>query len=115
MDDLSTQDLIRTHTSAVVPLLIRELEAQGGINGMHLSCVSGHAHILAERGDVLMYGVKGETRHLMSVLCECLAVLAFVPGGVRFSGQHFVGMPSLEPDEMAEVQEIQEVLEGVGV
>lgn len=110
MDDLETQDLIRTHTAAVVPLLIRELEAQGGITEIHLSYISNHASYLGAHGDELQYLVKGETAKAMDVLCEGLAVLAFAPGGIKFAGQHFEGLPTMCFEDVQELKTLQEVL-----
>lgn len=110
MNDIDTQSLIRTHTAAVVSLLIRELEVQGGITERHLSYVAGHASYLGQHGDVLQYLVKGETAKAMHKLCEALAVLAFAPGGVKFAGQRFVGLPAMDVEDMKELKELQGVL-----
>lgn len=110
MNDLNTQSLIAIHVSAVVPLLIREIEAQGGINEIHLSYISGHASHLGQHGDVLQYHSKGDTAIAMHKLCEGLAVLAFAPGGVKFAGQHFEAHPVMCAEDVQEVQALQEVL-----
>lgn len=110
MNDLETQELIRTHVSAVVPLLILELEAQGGVNEIHLSYVAGHASYLGQHGDVLQYLIHGETRQAMHKLCEALAVLSFAPGGVRFAGQCFVGLPAMCAEDVKELKKLQEAI-----
>lgn len=94
----NTDFLIRLHLSAVVPLMIADLSAQGGISDYHLERVRGHAVYLGEHGDAILYRVPGQTGKAMNVLCECLAVLSFAPGGVKFAGMHFEGKPSYEAD-----------------
>lgn len=98
--------------SIAVPPLIQEIERQGGINDAHLAYVSNHAHTLGSEGDALLYKVKGKTSKLFKVLAECLAVLAFFPGGVKFAGLHFVGYPEIEASECEEVQALAQVLDG---
>lgn len=50
------------------------------------------AGALAERGDVLLYGGgrKGEVAALFATLTDALAVMSFVPGGVRFCGRRWL-------------------------
>lgn len=96
--------------SIAVPPLIEDLERQGGINDIHLAYVSNHAHTLGSEGDALLYKVKGKTSKLFVVLAECLAVLAFVPGGVKFAGLHFVGQPEMEASQCEEVQDLAQAL-----
>jgi hypothetical protein len=82
--------------------MIADLSKQGGISDWHLERVKDHADYLGEKGDVLQFYVKGQSGKAMKVLCECLAVLAFMPGGVKFSGLHFEGKPTYEGQEMPE-------------
>ena len=44
--------------------------------------------VIEAKGDVLMFGggKKGEAAHLFNELARGLAVLSFVPGGVKFAG-----------------------------
>lgn len=93
-----TDFLLKLHLSAVVPLMIADLSEQGGISDWQLERVKGHALYLGEHGDAILYRVKGETAKAMNVLCECLAVLAFAPGGVKFAGLHFEGKPEYQAD-----------------
>lgn len=53
------------------------------------------AQVVAEKGDVLQFGgktraAKESTAEAFAALARGLALLAFVPGGVRFSGLHFL-------------------------
>ena len=50
--------------------------------------IKGVGQLIAEKGDVLMFGggKKGEAAHLFNELARGLAVLSFVPGGVKFAG-----------------------------
>jgi hypothetical protein len=96
--------------SIAVPPLIQEIERQGGINDVHLSYVSNHAHTLGSEGDTLLYKVQGKTSKMFVLLAECLAVLAFAPGGVKFAGLHFIGHPEMEANECEQVQELAQSL-----
>jgi len=46
------------------------------------------AQIIAEKGDVLQFGGKG-CAVAFNALAEGLAIASFVPGGVRFAGEHW--------------------------
>lgn len=96
MNDEETQELIKMHVAAVVPLMIKDLERVGGITDWHLEQVQGHALYIGEKGDTLQYYVSGQSGKAMHVLCEMLAVQAFIPGGVRFGTLHFTGYPVYE-------------------
>lgn len=48
--------------------------------------------VVAEKGDVLMYGGKG-CASAFNALAEGLAILALCPGGVRFAGRHWEANP----------------------
>jgi hypothetical protein len=95
------QELIMIHLSAVVPQLIRELEAQGGVQDWQLERIQGHTH---HKDEALQYYVKGESSRAIHELCEVLAVLAFSPGGVNFLGEHFEGLPALEASSVARLR-----------
>lgn len=45
------------------------------------------SQVVAEKGDVLQYrSKKGESANAFNALAEAVALLSFVPGGVRFNG-----------------------------
>jgi hypothetical protein len=98
---MSNRELMRVAVSAMVPLEIMELERRGGITDWHIEQAREISKLIAEQGDVLQYGggKRGQAGSLMAKLCEGLAVLAFMPGGVTFAGQHFEAHPTYGTDE----------------
>lgn len=85
--------------SAAVPLWIHTVRQRGHAAWVaRLAEKSGEwSQTLAERGDVLQYGHKkktksneGEVAQLFNMLAEALAHMAFVPGGVRVFGEHWI-------------------------
>lgn len=47
------------------------------------------AEVIAAEGDNIMFKTKGKTANAFNRLAEGLALLSFVPGGVKFSGLHW--------------------------
>jgi len=90
-DITSTHLLMKTHLSAMVPLLIWEFKAQGGPTEQDYERVREYAHVFGAQGDNLLFQSKtrGLTADLMNKLVEAMAVMAFVPGGVKALGLHF--------------------------
>lgn len=92
---MSTQqdvgELAKMHLSAFVPVEIRELQKQGGPSEVLLELARERMQPFREEGagHAVAFLDKGQTRKEMALLTECLAVLAFVPGGVKFAGLHF--------------------------
>jgi hypothetical protein len=74
-----------------VPVWIAEIKDRGGPDDTDYERVRAFAPVLAERGDRLLHGsrVPGETADLFNRLADALAVLAFLPGGVRAFGRHW--------------------------
>lgn len=89
-----TKDLLQIHLSFVVPLMILDLERQGGITDWHLEKIRAHGELIGSKGEAILYYVKGETARTIHALSECLAILAFAPGGVTFAELHFEGKPA---------------------
>ena len=93
--------LLAISLSAAVPLRIMELQRQGGPTEMDWRNAADFGQILAEKGDVLQFGYgkrkpqAGEpsVADLFNRLAQALAVLAFIPGGVRVFGMHFAAAP----------------------
>jgi len=106
-----TDFLIRLTLETSVPLMIKDIEQQGGVQDWQLERVSGHAVYLGEHGDALQYYVKGESAKAMKVLIESVAIAAFVPGGITFSNLHFEGQPAMQKTE--ELTSLQVALAGV--
>jgi hypothetical protein len=76
-----------------VPIWIQQIKA-GGIDGWTARVAEKREHwieMIAYRGDVLQFGggKKGEAAAAFNALAEALAHMAFVPGGVKFSGVHW--------------------------
>lgn len=92
-----TKDLLNNplalHLSAFVPLEIESLQRQGGATDWHFREARERMAAYRERGgESFLYSEgfeKGKTAEAVGVLVECLAVLAFVPGGIRAFGCHF--------------------------
>lgn len=66
------------------------------------------AQVVAEKGDVAQFrgSKKGETAAAFNAIAEGLAILSFLPGGVRFMGDHYqnehpdnAGAPPTPPRE----------------
>ncbi len=76
---------------AAVPLWVHDLYRNGGPTPADWQTLGQLGYQLAERGDILLFGSSrpGETAELFNRLAEALALLAFLPGGVRFGSLHF--------------------------
>ena len=78
--------------SAAVPLRIADLKARGGPSAADLNACKDISRLIAEKGDVLLYGGKShEAAYVFNRLAQGIAVLAFLPGGVTCFGQHWEG------------------------
>jgi hypothetical protein len=82
--------------SATVPLYMMEIEQAGGPTTEQLESLSEFSQMLGERGDTLLFGGKpGEAGALATELAHVVAVLSFVPGGIRIFGMHFEARKTL--------------------
>lgn len=79
------------HLSMSVPLQILELKKNGGPTPDDFKRATGFHKDLAEKGDVLLFGSKkkGETAKMANEMTFAVAVLAFIPGGIKIFGQTF--------------------------
>jgi hypothetical protein len=76
--------------AAAVPLRIAELQRKGGPTDAHLAMARAFSTVIAEKGDILLFGgKKGEAAQIFNRLAEATAVMAFMPGGVGFYGMHW--------------------------
>jgi hypothetical protein len=83
-------ELLRLSVQLSVPLIIDDLRRQGGPNNFQWDWVRDFADELAARGDILQFkGERGETAIIFNRFAYALAILAFLPGGVRFAEMHF--------------------------
>lgn len=97
MNDAPSGGLLPLALSAAVPLWILRMQKVGGPTEAEFADAAAFGQVLAEKGDVLMYGYKDRktpagqpsVADLFNRLAKSLAVLAFVPGGVRAFGMHF--------------------------
>lgn len=81
---------LQTHLEVAVPLYIAAMRDRGGPDDAELEAARAFGRVLAERGDVLLYGGKaGEAGDLADGCAKSVAVLAFCPGGVTVFGRHW--------------------------
>ena len=86
-----TGELLRSTLEATVPFRILELQQQGGPLARDWQETRDFAETLATEGDAVLFKghKRGDTARVMKGLIRALAVMAFVPGGVRAWGLHF--------------------------
>jgi hypothetical protein len=74
-----------------VPLRILEYEKVGGPTEPDLARTQSFGIVLAEKGDVLLFGgkKKGEAAELFNRLADAVAVMAFCPGGVKVGSARY--------------------------
>lgn len=91
MDLSETMQMLAMHLECFVPIEIIQLQRVGGPTDWHVEEALRKMATLREPGssEALFFLDKGQTRFAVSVLVESLAVLAFVPGGVKAFGCHF--------------------------
>lgn len=84
-------DLLRSTLAIAVPLRILEIKSRGGPTDTDFERAKAFGPVLAEKGDVLMFGgkKKGEAAHLFNELAYAMAVMSFVPGGLNFFEDHY--------------------------
>ena len=82
-------DLLPIALSAAVPLWQAELAELPWAEVE--ACTVGVADLLAERGDVLLFGggKKGEVNTIFNRLAKAIAAMSFLPGGIRIFGCHW--------------------------
>jgi hypothetical protein len=85
--------LLRIALSAAVPLAIREIQrAPGAPSDWHFERVREFGWELASSADDrIMYRSRkrGESAQFFDRFAETLAIMAFLPGGVKIFGMHF--------------------------
>lgn len=89
-----TIDFLQVHLAAVVPLMIFDLEHQGGISSLHIEALQKRRHGRElSHDEAVLYAVGKLTAQMIHELCEELAIMSFLPGGVKFGVLHFEGKP----------------------
>ena len=99
MDNDATLELLRTHLSAFVPLMIHEF-----LSGMRELIMPRPdlALVIAEHGDHILY--RGEyAAQAVNALVEAIATLAFCPGGVSCFGLHFEVPLEFQRQDVADI------------
>lgn len=93
--------LLLNTLSIAVPLWIEEFKKLPWEEVSRLTM--GCAQIVAEKGDILMFGSKtpGATAEAFNAMAKGIAVLSFVPGGITFFDTHW---ESPHPDLVSESQ-----------
>lgn len=88
-DSRAVQSVLRISLQAAVPLHAMELRNRPW---SELQAVAQEAaQVIAEKGDLIMFKStkKGESAKAFNALARALAILSFVPGGVKFLGDHW--------------------------
>lgn len=90
--------LLELALSAAVPLWIEEFR-HIPIETLLIQAREA-GQVVAEKGDIIQFKSekKGESAKAFNALARGLAIMAFVPGGVKFLGLHF---EALHPDSEA--------------
>lgn len=87
--DENNQELLKISLTCAVPLWIETLKNRpwADLEASRHRCID----MIASHGDNILYRSKkaGETARAFNALAEALAILSFVPGGVRAFGLHF--------------------------
>lgn len=88
-DEIAGNHPLRAHLSLAVPLLIMDLQRQGGPTEHQIAEMRRRGIVSA---DYMLFGSEpGEAAELVTQLAEAIAVLAFAPGGIEVFGFKFVG------------------------
>jgi len=80
---------LRTFTLTWVPLIIEEYKRKGGPSEEDFARAKTYAQEFGEKGEALLFKIKGETGRMASLWLDGVAILSFVPGGVTIFGHHF--------------------------
>ena len=86
--------LLAVSLSAAVPLIIMSMEQdKGRPNEADFHKARCYGNVLANKGDNLLFKSKkkGETAELFNGLAHAVATMAFMPGGIKIFGQHYIG------------------------
>lgn len=79
---------LESSLSLAVPMHIMQLHDMGGPSSEDFSESSKFSSVLAQKGDILMYGggKEGEVADLFNKTAKAIAILSFLPGGVELFG-----------------------------
>jgi len=97
------------HLATFVPLEIMELQKSGGPTDWHFEEIKRRRQAMRDDpglDESLLYIVgKGCTASSVGFLVECLAVMAFLPGGVKFGALRFWANKESDLSQIATRQE----------
>lgn len=84
-------ELATSHFAAFVPLAIERLRDRGGPNESDVLWAQDKMQQIRDGagGHAIAFYDAGQTARETALLTEVLAILSFVPGGVRFADLHF--------------------------
>lgn len=88
----TNESLLLMSLEVAVSLAIFDLKAAGGLDSLtdwQMDQVRAYSDQLGGEGDTLLFKTKGKTAENFTKLTECLAIMAFFPGGVKIAGLHF--------------------------
>lgn len=78
---------------AAVILAIRDIErsGSGGVDDWQIEEAQRRLQSIrdANVSESMLFAQGAETQHTFAVFAECIAVLAYCPGGIKFAGRHF--------------------------
>lgn len=79
--------------ATAVPLHILALKEKGGPDKTDFDSLQNTAKLLAEKGDILLYGdskKKNTCAEVFNSTVKAIAILSFVPGGITVFGQSYI-------------------------
>jgi hypothetical protein len=89
MTDDAKKSLLADSLEVAVPLWVMRLQSVPFDQLMDRA--KECSQVIAEKGDIILFrsNKKGETAAAFNTLAEGVAILSFVPGGVKFLGRHW--------------------------
>lgn len=82
-----------------VPLRIAELQARGGPKDSDFERVKGYTELITGGADGMLFtgNKRGHAAYVFNCVADALSVMAFVPGGVKFAGEHWEAIADGQP------------------
>lgn len=112
-------ELLRLHLSTTVPFLIMEWERIGGPSPSNLDAARNSPFVMEGADSAMFNSDAREGKGYWTWFTECVALLAFAPGGVRLAGLHFEAAAPPLVDELLDRVEAGEgataVLDALGL
>lgn len=90
---MNAPDYLTPVLEVAVRLRMHSFANAGGPSEDDFKRAQAFGQVLAEKGDRLLHRVEAETAEVFNGLADALAVMSFVPGGVKFGALHFIGKP----------------------